>query len=212
MSNPLFGRRGVFRAASNGGDLMKYATSAALSLALSLGLAAAAQAQGVQPTNPSTLPPAASQTQGETQGMQPGSAAEATSPTQGETQGMKPGTAAEASPAAEQMSPSTIKGAQRALRAQGLYHGKVDGVVGPETHQAIAQFQQRNNLEPTGELSADTVARLTGTGVGSTMPNAGAQPETAAPGQPMPGTAAEPTSPAPGGNEAPTAPGAPPAR
>ncbi|HEX5454928.1 MAG TPA: hypothetical protein VFX06_14150, partial [Stellaceae bacterium] len=64
----------------------------------------------------------------------------------------------------------------------------------------------------TGELSADTVARLTGTGVGSTMPNVGTQPETA-PAQPMPGPAAEPAPPGPAGsNGAATAPGAPPAR
>jgi len=171
---------------------MKYATSAALSLALSLGLAAAAQAQGTQQSSPSDLPPPAAS---QPQGMQQGSAPEAASPT------------------GQNMSPTMVKQAQQALKAGGLYQGKIDGIVGPETQQALAQFQRQHNLEPTGQLSSDTMARLTGSGVGSTMPSVGTQPESGAGGQPMPGPAAEPTSPGPaGGNGAPAAPGTPPAR
>ena len=65
---------------------------------------------------------------------------------------------------------SEIKGAQQQLRDQGLYHGKIDGVLGPETKQALQQFQQKNGLPVTATLDQQTMDKLSGAGQGSSMP------------------------------------------
>jgi peptidoglycan hydrolase-like protein with peptidoglycan-binding domain len=44
----------------------------------------------------------------------------------------------------------------------GLYKGKADGKIGPETKQAIQQFQQQQGLQATGELDQQTMAALQG--------------------------------------------------
>jgi peptidoglycan hydrolase-like protein with peptidoglycan-binding domain len=41
-----------------------------------------------------------------------------------------------------------IRWAQLELRYRGLYKGPLDGVLGPETRQALAQFQKNNGLGP----------------------------------------------------------------
>jgi peptidoglycan hydrolase-like protein with peptidoglycan-binding domain len=63
-----------------------------------------------------------------------------------------------------------IRWAQLELRNKGLYHGSLDGVVGPETKRAIDQFQRNNGLSRTAVLDAQTFDALTGypgTGQGS---------------------------------------------
>ena len=64
---------------------------------------------------------------------------------------------------------SEIKGAQEQLRDQGLYHGKIDGVLGPETKQALQQSQQKNGLPVTATLDQQTMDKLSGAGQGSSM-------------------------------------------
>ncbi len=50
----------------------------------------------------------------------------------------------------------------------GLYNGSLDGVVGPETKQALLGFQESNGLEGTATLDQQTADALIGnTGVGS---------------------------------------------
>jgi peptidoglycan hydrolase-like protein with peptidoglycan-binding domain len=49
---------------------------------------------------------------------------------------------------------------QSKLASAGLYHGKVDGVNGAETKQALLQFQKKNGLEPTGQLDQQTQEKL----------------------------------------------------
>lgn len=49
---------------------------------------------------------------------------------------------------------------QVALRAQGLYASSVDGVYGPATRAAVAAFQVRAGLPPTGELGPATTLAL----------------------------------------------------
>ncbi len=59
----------------------------------------------------------------------------------------------------------------------GLYNGSLDGVVGPETKQALLRFQESNDLERTATLdqqTADALIGNTGVGAGSTMPPKGA--------------------------------------
>ncbi len=66
----------------------------------------------------------------------------------------------------------SIRWAQVELRYQGLYHGSLDGILGPETRQALAQFQKGNGLGRTGSLDAQTWQALIpdpGVGQGSSM-------------------------------------------
>ena len=84
---------------------------------------------------------------------------------------------------AANLSKDDIRWAQVELRMRGLYNGSLDGLVGPETRQALLQFQQSNRLEPTAKLDQETADALigdTGVGPGSSMPSkhAGAEPMT----------------------------------
>lgn len=68
-----------------------------------------------------------------------------------------------------------IRWAQLELRNMGLYHGSLDGVVGPQTKRAIDQFQRDNGLSRTAVLDAQTFDALTNPGIGyvsSTSPEA----------------------------------------
>jgi peptidoglycan hydrolase-like protein with peptidoglycan-binding domain len=71
------------------------------------------------------------------------------------------------------MSRDEVKQAQQKLKAEGLYNGQIDGIDGPETKQALQQFQQKNGLQQTGTLDQETLSALMGnqtTGAGSSMP------------------------------------------
>lgn len=74
---------------------------------------------------------------------------------------------------ATQATPSEIRQAQEKLQDEGLYHGKVDGRMGPETQQALRQYQQKNNLRATATLDQETMNHLLGPGggQGSSMPS-----------------------------------------
>lgn len=66
-----------------------------------------------------------------------------------------------------------IRWAQVELRDRGLYKGSLDGVLGPETKRALAQFQTKNGLDRTASLDARTWEMLTGNSAideGSSMP------------------------------------------
>jgi peptidoglycan hydrolase-like protein with peptidoglycan-binding domain len=66
-----------------------------------------------------------------------------------------------------------IRWAQLELRFRGLYKGSLDGVLGPETRRALAQFQKNNDLGQTASLDAQTWEALTGNpdiGQGSSVP------------------------------------------
>jgi peptidoglycan hydrolase-like protein with peptidoglycan-binding domain len=66
-----------------------------------------------------------------------------------------------------------IRWAQVELRFMGLYKGSLDGIAGPETKQAIEQFQRNNGLERTATLDPKTLDALlgnSGIGYGSSMP------------------------------------------
>ena len=63
-----------------------------------------------------------------------------------------------------------IRWAQVELRDRGLYNGSLDGVLGPKTKQALAQFQQNNGLNQTASLDAltwDALTSSSGTAEGS---------------------------------------------
>jgi len=53
-----------------------------------------------------------------------------------------------------------LRGAQVTLRNAGYYTGPVDGEPTAETKAALRRYQIRNQLEPSGELTAETAAVL----------------------------------------------------
>jgi peptidoglycan hydrolase-like protein with peptidoglycan-binding domain len=79
--------------------------------------------------------------------------------------------------AAANLSKDDIREAQLELRHSGLYNGSLDGVIGPQTKQALVRFQKDNGLEQTATLDALTMVGMfgnIGTSEGSSMPrNAG---------------------------------------
>ena len=50
--------------------------------------------------------------------------------------------------------------AQQRLARAGYYHGQIDGVLGPETHHAIVRYQSDKGLEPSGNLTGETLRSL----------------------------------------------------
>ena len=77
-----------------------------------------------------------------------------------------------------QLSQSEVRQAQQQLRDHGLYHGTIDGIVGPETKHAIQQFQKNNGLNQTATLDRQTTDKLLGSpnmGQGSSMPPSSGQ-------------------------------------
>jgi peptidoglycan hydrolase-like protein with peptidoglycan-binding domain len=63
-------------------------------------------------------------------------------------------------PAQQPLSADTIRQVQQTLQQQGIYHSGVDGVWGPRTEAAVRSFQQKNNINPTGQLDQPTLASL----------------------------------------------------
>jgi peptidoglycan hydrolase-like protein with peptidoglycan-binding domain len=71
------------------------------------------------------------------------------------------------------LSKDGIREAQLELRHSGLYNGSLDGVIGPQTKQALVWFQKENGLEPTATLDAHTMVAMFGNigpSQGSSMP------------------------------------------
>ena len=71
------------------------------------------------------------------------------------------------------LSRQDIRQAQEQLRDQGLYRGRIDGILGPGTKQALQQFQQNNGLQVTATLDQPTMYKLLANpvvGEGSSMP------------------------------------------
>jgi peptidoglycan hydrolase-like protein with peptidoglycan-binding domain len=73
------------------------------------------------------------------------------------------GLAAVAGPT-EALNRDDINKVQQSLSDKGLYHGRIDGVMGPQTRKAIGEYQESEKLPVTKQLDAETAGRL---GVGS---------------------------------------------
>lgn len=75
-----------------------------------------------------------------------------------------------------------VRDIQQRLQADNLYSGKIDGRMGPETRQALRQYQQQNGLRVTARLDRQTRDSLLGNGVtgqgSSTPPGMGSMPQT----------------------------------
>jgi peptidoglycan hydrolase-like protein with peptidoglycan-binding domain len=53
-----------------------------------------------------------------------------------------------------------IKKVQETLRDKGYYTASVDGRMGPQTREAIRQYQKSENLPVTGRLDGETAGKL----------------------------------------------------
>jgi peptidoglycan hydrolase-like protein with peptidoglycan-binding domain len=60
---------------------------------------------------------------------------------------------------ATQPSQDEIKQAQQALDQKG-FHVNADGILGPQTKQAVKKFQEQQKLQQTGELDQQTMSAL----------------------------------------------------
>jgi hypothetical protein len=80
------------------------------------------------------------------------------------------------------MSRAEISDVQQKLQADNLYRGKVDGMLGPETRRAIADYQKQNGLRVTANLDQQTRDSLLGN-MGTATPPASATRMTPAPSQ-----------------------------
>lgn len=58
------------------------------------------------------------------------------------------------------LSTGMVQHVQTRLQQQGLYHGNIDGVWGPETRTAVRDFQRAHGLNPSGLIDAQTLADL----------------------------------------------------
>lgn len=62
---------------------------------------------------------------------------------------------------------SSIKQVQQKLNDQGYDAGPVDGKSGPKTKEALRKFQQKEGIQPTGQVDQKTLAALGVQGQGS---------------------------------------------
>ena len=53
-----------------------------------------------------------------------------------------------------------VANVQSALQQQGYYQGEIDGILGPQTRAALAEYQAAQNLEPTGAVDEPTLEAL----------------------------------------------------
>jgi hypothetical protein len=53
-----------------------------------------------------------------------------------------------------------IRRIQEQLKAQGHDPGPIDGVMGPQTEQALRSYQKQENLPETGQLDQETLGKL----------------------------------------------------
>src|SRR5262249_31966667 len=78
------------------------------------------------------------------------------------------------------LSRDDVRQARHRRQAHGLYDGKLDGVLGPATKDALRRFQRTSGLAETAELDPPTQERL-----------AGAPTDSGASGVPRAGTGAD---------------------
>jgi len=74
---------------------------------------------------------------------------------------------------AANLSKDDIRWAQVELHYLGLYNDSLDGVAGPETKRALAEFQKTNGLKQTATVdqrTADALIGNAGIGQGSSVP------------------------------------------
>ena len=58
------------------------------------------------------------------------------------------------------ISSATVKAVQKALAKGGLYKGKIDGMIGTVTTNAVKAFQKKNGLKADGIIGPMTLKKL----------------------------------------------------
>jgi Putative peptidoglycan binding domain len=53
-----------------------------------------------------------------------------------------------------------VANVQSALQQEGYYQGDIDGILGPQTRAALAEYQSAQGLEPTGAVDEPTLQTL----------------------------------------------------
>lgn len=53
-----------------------------------------------------------------------------------------------------------VRQVQTKLKAGHMYTGRIDGLWGPLTHRAVTRFQEKNNLQATGDLDEATLQAM----------------------------------------------------
>jgi peptidoglycan hydrolase-like protein with peptidoglycan-binding domain len=79
---------------------------------------------------------------------------------QGQQQASQQGQQAQGKGAPLHVGPEVIRQVQQALKDAGHDAGPVDGTWGDQTKQALTEYQQANNLEPTGNINLSTLSNL----------------------------------------------------
>jgi peptidoglycan hydrolase-like protein with peptidoglycan-binding domain len=69
-----------------------------------------------------------------------------------------------------------VKAVQQALKDQGFDPGPIDGVMGGKTKAALKDYQQKEGLKATGQLDAETSAKLGVEGKTSSATSSGTSP------------------------------------
>src|SRR5947199_9900083 len=60
----------------------------------------------------------------------------------------------------EYMNNATVSAVQSELAKRGYYRGAIDGVLGDETEDAVARYQEDNDLSVTGTVTATMLQSL----------------------------------------------------
>ena len=66
----------------------------------------------------------------------------------------------QSSPAEVAVSQETIVAVQQELSQLGYYHGPIDGLIGPQTTEAVCGFQSFDKLSVTGQIDGPTLKAL----------------------------------------------------
>lgn len=119
---------------------------------------------------------------------------------------------------AQSLSSDQIREVQQALKDKGHDVGAIDGMWGPQTENALKEYQQAEGMSASGELDAQTLSSLGVSGSAVGAPGAGEQQPQSTPdagGSPSGGGTSEPQSapdaggaPSGGGTSEDTSPGA----
>ena len=80
-----------------------------------------------------------------------------------------------------QISPELAKHIQTVLKDQGFYDGPIDGIIGRQTHAALAAYQARAGLAHSSVLDLPTLQALAGAGTEASGSEAPAAREPAPP-------------------------------
>ncbi len=58
------------------------------------------------------------------------------------------------------MSQENLKLVQERLKAEGVYAGSVDGIMGPQTETALRRYQEKQGLPVSGTVDEETLKQL----------------------------------------------------